>query len=231
MVLLMMVVLIAGVMVLVAPTAAASAGTAGAVVIVPGKGRKCSWFKVELRRLSGAGGILLLLLLLLRVAAADGRLLQVRLLLLLLLMLLLLNVAQVLEDLFCVLLVGIVGTAEEIRQLGGCETSGLGTIQTTIHYTIQFVVTVRIERAVREETAVVIENAQFGETRRGVVHETAAVDLAETIWRRLLLTSRRSSNGRGGRIDSMFRTAKQRRRYHRISTAGACGDGSRGRRY
>lgn len=30
--------------------------------------------------------------------------------------------------------------------------------------TIQFVVTVRIERAVREETAVVIENAQLGES-------------------------------------------------------------------
>lgn len=120
------------------------------------------------------------------------------LLLMLLLLLLLLNVAQVLEDLFCVLLVGIVGTAEEIRQLGGCETSGLVTLQITVHNTIQFVVTVRIERAVREETAVVIENAQFGESRRGVVHETAA-DLAETIWRRLLLlfVGRRSRNGRG----------------------------------
>lgn len=60
---------------------------------------------------------------------------QVMLLLLLLrlLLLLLLKVTQVLEDLLCVLLVGIVGTAEEIRQLGGRETGGLATVQITIH--------------------------------------------------------------------------------------------------
>lgn len=58
---------------------------------------------------------------------------QMMLLLLLLLVLLLLKVTQVLEDLLCVLLIGIVGTAEEIRQLGGCETGGLVTFQITIH--------------------------------------------------------------------------------------------------
>lgn len=30
------------------------------VIVVTGEGRKCSWFKVELRRLGGADGILLL---------------------------------------------------------------------------------------------------------------------------------------------------------------------------
>lgn len=92
MILLVLVVLIAGVMVLVAPTTAPG-GITGAIVIVTGEGWKCSWFKVELRRLGGAGGILLLLLLL-RVAAV-GRLLQVRLLLLLLLLLMLLLVVMV----------------------------------------------------------------------------------------------------------------------------------------
>lgn len=60
--LLVMVVLIAGVMVLVAPTTAPGGTGAGAIVIMPWERRKCSWFKVELRRLGGAGGILLLLL-------------------------------------------------------------------------------------------------------------------------------------------------------------------------
>lgn len=45
--------------------AAAKAAPTGVVVIVAGKGRKCSWFEVELRRLGGAGILLLLLLLLL----------------------------------------------------------------------------------------------------------------------------------------------------------------------
>lgn len=66
----------ARVVVLVAPEI--TPATAG-VVIVARKGRKCSWFEVELRRLSGNG--ILLLLLLLRTAGAAGRLLQVRLLL------------------------------------------------------------------------------------------------------------------------------------------------------
>lgn len=43
---------------------AAKAAPTGGVVIVAGKGRKCSWFEVELRRLGGAGILLLLLLLL-----------------------------------------------------------------------------------------------------------------------------------------------------------------------
>lgn len=94
MILLVLVVLIAGVMVLVAPTTAPG-GITGAIVIVTGEGWKCSWFKVELRRLGGAGGILLLLLLLLLRVAAVGRLLQVRLLLLLLLLLMLLLVVMV----------------------------------------------------------------------------------------------------------------------------------------
>lgn len=60
-VLLAVVVIGARVMVLVA----AKAAPTGVVVIVAGKGRKCSWFEVELRRLGGAGILLLLLLLLL----------------------------------------------------------------------------------------------------------------------------------------------------------------------
>lgn len=75
---LLLVLMIAHVGVFIAP----ATGTTGSVVIMAGKGWKCSWFKVKLRRLSGAGGILLL-----RAAIAAGRLLQMRLLLLLMLLL------------------------------------------------------------------------------------------------------------------------------------------------
>lgn len=76
-------------------------GAAAGIVIVTGKGRKCSWFEVKLRRLSGDGILLLRLSCrLLRTAGTVGRLLQMRLrqscrLLLLLQMLLLLVVMGV----------------------------------------------------------------------------------------------------------------------------------------
>lgn len=69
--LVMVVMLFAGLMVFVTATG----GTTGGTVIMTGEGWKCSWFKVELRRLGVAGGILLLLLC--HTAATVGRLLQV----------------------------------------------------------------------------------------------------------------------------------------------------------
>lgn len=77
----------AGARVVVLVAAETTPSPARGVVIVAGKGRKCSWFEVELRRLSGHGILLLLLLLLMLgatagAAAAAGRLLlQMRLLL------------------------------------------------------------------------------------------------------------------------------------------------------
>lgn len=72
--------------------------------------------------------------LLLQVQIAQ-QMMRLLLLLLLLVLVLLLNVTQVFEDLLCVLLIGIIGTAEEIRQLRGSETGGLGIFQITIHNT------------------------------------------------------------------------------------------------
>lgn len=75
----------AGARVVVLVAAETTPSPARGVVIVAGKGRKCSWFEVELRRLSGDGILLLLLLMLgatAGTAAAAGRLLlQMRLLL------------------------------------------------------------------------------------------------------------------------------------------------------
>lgn len=72
--------------------------------------------------------------LLLQVQIAQ-QMMRLLLLLLLLVLVLLLNVTQVFEDLLCVLLIGIIGTAEKIRQLRGSETGGLGIFQITIHNT------------------------------------------------------------------------------------------------
>lgn len=82
----------ARVVVLVAPAEITPAG----IVIVAGKGRKCSLFEVELRRLSGDGILLLLLLLLEAAGGAARRLLQMRLLLSCRLLLLLLLLLQML---------------------------------------------------------------------------------------------------------------------------------------
>lgn len=71
--------------------------------------------------------------LLLQVQIAQQMMRLLLLLLLLLVLVLLLNVTQVFEDLLCVLLIGIIGTAEEIRQLRGSESGGLGIFQITIH--------------------------------------------------------------------------------------------------